>query len=188
MFRFSIQPPPGINCNPINKSILLVCGVTRITGADSFQIQWIYESTSENEDTTNHTDTQVYHNSSTDYLKIVEYNGLDMVDNVTEIAGRYWCDVRSNGSTRMVSNVLVIDENIDYSQYDDCKDIIIEEVEVRELHRDCSVYVGAFTPILILETIGIIGLVVSNVVFIVLWYRRFKTDTNANSKSNQCIQ
>lgn len=117
----------------------------------------------------------------TEYLRVAEYTGLDMNENVEEIEGWYWCQVRIGNDERttiLASNVLEIDTGIDYTQLRECESIVIEEVLVQEetmvQESDCSVYVEAFVPLVTLGVITIVLLVVSNVVFVVLWRKWYK--------------
>ena len=171
-FQFSVQPPQTINCNLLNATIVLVCGITRIYGNSPITIEWLYSNTGGTL-VLNH--TAAIREDCCNYIEVAVYEGLTMISDINDIAGQYWCKVTDETNT-LLSNVLIIDHIIDYTKFDDCENVLIEKGKETSNEINCNRFLNGLVPILTIETVAITILIISNIIFVVLWYQLNKAN------------
>lgn len=187
-FRFSIQPPEEIHCNPLDTAFSLVCAVTRIKGIGNFTVQWVHNDTSGTIETLD--SIPAVEANYCDYIKVAVYEGLHMISDIAEIAGQYWCNVTHNDTeeqTSFMSNIFMIDHEIDYTQFNKCENVLIEEVISEGIGtssvNDNQQLIERFVPAIAFETALIIGLIVSNIVLLVLWKKSWTSNNKKGANS-----
>ncbi len=154
-----------------------MCGVTHAKGEDSFTVQW-FRST-----TTGSTTEQLDHNMTYyDYITIAVFDGLTMVTDITEISGHYWCNVSSKDHTELISNVLLINHEIDYSILTECEDVLVNRNEEAAALSDRNKLIGGFVPVITIETLAIVALTLSNILMVILWMRTKQNKEEGKNK------